>query len=84
MKPVGVIGCGGIARDLLAALKGAPRSMGSVNIVGALARSGRGEAARTALPGIAVVETLDGLLARRPDLIPNSAKRCCAAESTFW
>ena len=42
MTSVGLIGCGGMAQDVVAALRGADTGNG-VLIVGALARPGRGE-----------------------------------------
>ena len=44
MTEVGLIGCGGMAQDVVAALRAAGAESG-VRIVGALARPGRGEAA---------------------------------------
>lgn len=67
---VGLIGCGGIAQALLAALRA---SGGQVHIVGALARPGRGTAARAALDGVEVFESLDDLLGRRPSLVAEVA-----------
>jgi aspartate dehydrogenase len=75
MTSVGLIGWGGIARDLVAALKGET----GVRIVGALARPGRGDAARAALPGIEIVETLPQLLARRPAIVAEVAGQLKAA-----
>src|SRR6185436_16896097 len=66
MTAVGLIGCGGIAQDVLAALRASPAN--GVSIVGALARPGRGAAARAKLCEIDVVEALDDLLARDPIL----------------
>jgi aspartate dehydrogenase len=76
MTSVGLIGWGGIARDLVAALKGET----GVRIVGALARPGRGDAARAALPGIEIVETLPQLLARRPAIVAEVAGQQAVAE----
>jgi aspartate dehydrogenase len=70
MSAIGLIGYGGIAQDVVAAL----RSMHvDGDIVGALARPGRTDKARAALPGIEVVENLDDLLARKPDIIAEVA-----------
>jgi aspartate dehydrogenase len=69
MTSVGLIGCGGIARDVVAAV----RAAGGCRIVGALARPGRGEKARAALADVDIVETLDDLLARDPDIVAEVA-----------
>jgi aspartate dehydrogenase len=76
MTAVGLIGWGGIARDLVAALKGES----GVRIVGALARPGRTEAARAALPGAEIVETLPQLLARRPAIVAEVAGQQAVSE----
>ena len=78
MTAVGLIGCGGIAQDVLAALRASPAN--GVSIVGALARPGRGEAARAKLCEIDVVESLDDLLARSPALIAEVAGQSAVAE----
>jgi aspartate dehydrogenase len=78
MTAVGLIGCGGIAQDVLAALHASPAN--GVSIVGALARPGRGEAARARLCGIDVVEALDALLARGPALVAEVAGQSAVAE----
>ena len=49
MSTVGLIGYGGIARDVVAALRDAGSS---VEILAALCRPGRSDQARAALPGI--------------------------------
>jgi aspartate dehydrogenase len=72
MKSVGLIGCGGMAQDVVAALRSAGEA---VRIVGALARPGRGEAAREKLCGIEIVEALDALLGRRPKIIAEVASQ---------
>jgi predicted dehydrogenase len=69
MTAVGLIGCGGIAQDVVAALRASPAN--GVAIVGALARPGRGDAARARLCDVDIVETLTELLGR-------------AAASTAW
>jgi aspartate dehydrogenase len=70
MSAIGLIGYGGIAQDVVAAL----RSMqADGDIVGALARPGRAEKARAALPGIEIVESLDHLLARKPSIVAELA-----------
>jgi aspartate dehydrogenase len=78
MTTVGLIGCGGIAQDVVEALRAEPQN--GVRIIGALARSGRADAARTKLGDIAVVETLEALLAQRPDLIAEVAGQGAVAE----
>src|SRR5438105_9594925 len=77
MISVGLIGCGGIAQDVVAALRNAGQP---VQIVGALARPGRGEAARAKLCGIEIVETLDALLARRPKIVAEVASQGALSE----
>src|SRR5580704_12689143 len=70
MSSVGLIGYGGIAKDVVAAL----REAGSgVTVVAALCRPGRTEQARAALPGIAIVESLGDLLARSPKVVAEVA-----------
>ena len=78
MTAVGLIGCGGIAQDVLAALRASPAN--GVSIVGALARPGRGAAARARLCEIDVVEALDDLLARDPMLVAEVAGQSAVAE----
>ena len=70
---VGLIGCGGIAQALLAALRAADGGQERVHIVGALARPGRGAAGRAALDGVDVVETLEELLALEPGIVAEVA-----------
>jgi aspartate dehydrogenase len=70
MSSVGLIGYGGIARDVVAALRDAGSSVG---IAAALCRFGRSDKARDALPGIDIVERLDDLLARKPKLVAEVA-----------
>jgi aspartate dehydrogenase len=77
MTSVGLIGCGGMAQDVVAALRSAGKP---VQIIGALARPGRGEAAREKLCGIEIVETLDKLLARRPKIIAEVASQGAVSE----
>ena len=67
---VGLIGYGGIARDVLAVL----RDSGSdVAVVGALCRPGRAEKARAALGGVPIVESLGDLMALRPTVVAEVA-----------
>jgi aspartate dehydrogenase len=77
MTAVGLIGYGGIARDVAAALRD---TKADVQIVGALCRPGRAEPARTALPGIEIVETLADLLARKPAIVAEVAGQQAVAE----
>ena len=77
MIGVGLIGHGGIAQDALAALRARGES---VNIVGALCRPGRAANARAALPGLPIVEALDGLLARAPKVVAEVAGQGAVAE----
>ncbi len=70
----GLIGYGGIAQDVVAALR---ETGDGVKFVGALCRPGRAAKARAALPGIPIVESLDDLLARGPD---GRGRSCRPAE----
>lgn len=76
MTTVGLIGCGGIARDVVTAVQ----TEKTVHIVGALARPGRAAAARSRLAGIEIVETLDALIARKPTLIAEVAGQSAVTE----
>jgi aspartate dehydrogenase len=78
MTTVGLIGCGGIAQDVVAALRAGPSN--GVSIVGALARPGRGAEARAKLCEIEIVETLDTLLARRPAIVAEVAGQQAVVE----
>jgi aspartate dehydrogenase len=78
MTAVGLIGCGGMAQDVLAALRGS--SENGVAVVGALARRGRVAAARERLAGIEIVESLDDLIACAPALIAEVAGQGAVAE----
>ena len=78
MTSVGLIGCGGIAQDVVAALRASPAN--GVSIVGALARPGRGEEARAKLCEIDIVETLDALLAREPAIVAEVAGQAAVVE----
>jgi aspartate dehydrogenase len=77
MTAIALIGCGGIAHDVVAALRSADAQ---VRIVGALARPGRADAARARLGDIDVVESLDLLLARRPRVVAEIASQGAVAE----
>jgi aspartate dehydrogenase len=77
MTSVGLIGHGGIAQDLVAALREAGSS---VKVVGVLCRPGRAATARAALAGTDIVESLDALLARRPAVVAEVAGQQAVAE----
>ena len=77
MTAIGLIGCGGMAQDVVAALRAAGAQSG---IVGALARIGRGEAAREKRRGIEIVEAVDHLIARKPAIIAEVASQAAVAE----
>jgi aspartate dehydrogenase len=78
MTSVGLIGCGGIAQDVVAALRASPAN--GVSIVAALARPGRGETARAALCDIDIVEALADLLARAPLVVAEVAGQQAVVE----
>lgn len=78
MTAVGLIGCGGMAQDVVAALRASPGN--GVAIVGALARVGRADAARARLTEIDIVEALDDLVARGPALVAEVAGQAAVAE----
>ena len=77
MISVGLIGYGGIARDVVAALR---QAGGGVKISAALCRPGQAARARAALPGIDIVESLDDLLARRPGIVAEVAGQQAVAQ----
>jgi aspartate dehydrogenase len=79
MMPVALIGCGGIAQDVLTVLRSADDT-NRVRIVGALARPGRTAAARNGLVEIDVVTSLDELLSRRPALVAEVAGQGAVVE----
>ncbi len=79
MTWVGFIGCGGIAQDVVAALRDEDPP-GGVQIVGALARRGRSDIARRKLPDIDIVETIEDILAEGPDIIAEVASQQAVAE----
>src|SRR5437899_432204 len=79
MTWAGLIGCGGIAQDVVATLRGEDQS-DDVEIVGALARAGRADIARRKFPDIEIFETLDDLLAEGPDIIAEVASQQAVAE----
>ena len=77
MISVGLIGYGGIAKDVVAALR---ESGNNVIVAAALCRPGRSEQARAALPGIAIVESRGELLARSPKVVAEVAGQQAVAE----
>jgi len=77
MTSIGLIGYGGIAQDVVAALRAAG---GGAKIVGVLCRPGRAAKARVALGGIAVAGALAELLALRPDIVAEVAGQSAVAE----
>jgi len=79
MTAIGLIGCGGMAQDVVAALRAADTA-NRARIVGALARPGRGEPARTKLCGVDIVEALDELIARKPAIIAEVASQAAVTE----
>jgi aspartate dehydrogenase len=77
MTSVGLIGYGGIAQDVIAAL----HEFGDgVEIIAALCRAGRAAKAAAALPGIPIVESLDALLARNPKPVAEVAGQNAVSE----
>ncbi|MFL6797224.1 MAG: aspartate dehydrogenase [Xanthobacteraceae bacterium] len=75
---VGLIGCGGIAHDVLMALRASASN--GVSVVGALARPGRSAQARSRLDGVNIVESLAELLDRKPAVIAEVAGQGAVAE----
>jgi aspartate dehydrogenase len=73
---VGLIGYGGIARDVVAAL----RHNGGIKIVGALCRPGRADKARVALGDVAIVESIGDLITRHPTIVAEVAGQPALAE----
>jgi aspartate dehydrogenase len=79
MTWVGLIGCGGIAQDVVTALRG--EEIGDeVQIVGVLARPGRSDAARRKFSDIDVFEAIDDLVERGPDIIAEVASQQAVAD----
>ena len=77
MTSVALIGYGGIAQDVAAALREAG---GGAKIAGVLCRPGRAAKARAALGDIVVVETLADLLALHPNIVAEVAGQQAVAE----
>ena len=78
VRTVALIGYGGIAQDAVAALRS--ESASEIQIVGVLARPGRADMARKRLCGIEIVETLEELLARGPDMVAEVAGQDAVAQ----
>jgi aspartate dehydrogenase len=74
---VGLIGYGGIARDVVATMRG---SGTGARIAGALCRPGRAAQAKLALGDIAIVESLADLIALRPTIVAEVAGQPAVAE----
>src|SRR5262249_56906800 len=79
MTTIGLIGCGGMAQDVVAALRAADTA-NRARIVGALARPGRPDPARAKLCGVDIVDALDDLIARKPAIIAEVASQAAVAE----
>jgi aspartate dehydrogenase len=78
MTSAGLIGCGGIAQDVVAAIRA--DGANQCRIVAALARPGAGAKARARLPEVDIVENLDDLLARGPDIVAEVAGQQAVAQ----
>jgi aspartate dehydrogenase len=79
MTRIGVIGYGGIARDLLAALR-EPIASGEVDLAGVLARPERLAPARERLGAVPVVASLAGLLEKKPKIVIEAAGHQAVAD----
>src|SRR4051794_30972154 len=79
MTWVGLIGCGGIAQDVVAVLHDESVPNG-VAIVGALARAGRSADARQKLPDIDIFEAIEDIVSQRPEIIAEVASQQAVAE----
>lgn len=78
MITLGLIGQGGIARDI-AALIAAPPHADAVRIAGVLVRPGRTPPARASFPGSAIVETGAALASLAPDIVVEAAGHAALA-----
>ncbi len=74
---VGLIGYGGIARDVVTALR---ESRSGAKIVGALCRPGRAAQAKAAFGDIVIAESLADLIALRPTIVAEVAGQPAVAE----
>ena len=79
MTWVGLIGYGGIAQDVVAALRDEDAS-GDTEILGLLARSGRSEIARQKFPELEIFESIEDLLTEGPDIVAEVASQGAVAE----
>jgi len=79
MTRIGVIGYGGIARDLLAALR-EPIASGRVDLAGVLARRERVALAQERLGAVPVVASLAALLEKSPDIVIEAAGHDAVAD----
>ena len=77
MTSVGLIGCGGIAQDVVGALRAADSD---VKIIGAVCRLGRADQARAALPGIKIFEVIEKMLDRQPNVVAELAGQKAVVE----
>jgi aspartate dehydrogenase len=75
-KKVALIGYGGIAHDAVEALQ---KAAADIQLVGALCEPGCSAQARAALPGIEIVESLNALLALKPDVVAEVASQSALA-----
>jgi aspartate dehydrogenase len=76
---IGVIGYGGIAGDLLAALR-QPMASGQVELAGVLARPERVAQARERLGAVPVLGSLAALLEKRPNVVIEAAGHQAVAD----
>ena len=79
MTWVGLIGYGGIAQDVVAALRDEDAS-GDTEILGLLARPGRSEIARQKFPELEIFESIEDLLTEGPDIVAEIASQGAVAE----
>ena len=79
MTWVGLIGYGGIAQDVVAALRDEDAS-GDTRILGLLARPGRSEIARQKFPELEIFESIEDLLTEGPDIVAEVASQGAVAE----
>ena len=79
MTWVGLIGYGGIAQDVVAALRDEDAS-GDTGILGLLARPGRSEIARQKFPELEIFESIEDLLTEGPDIVAEVASQGAVAE----
>ena len=75
----GLIGCGGMARDVIEALH-AETQTPEVDIVGALVRPGRADVAQKNFPDVEIFERLDDLLAQGMRIIAEVASQQAVAQ----